>query len=239
MYKIILADDEKVVLEGIVNSIDWKKYNIEVIGTASDGNELLTLAQSLKPDIILTDIRMPQLDGLDAALQLRETLKNTQFVFITAYEEFEYAKKAIACGAVSFLTKPVLKRDLEEQIRNVVSKLDEKKAVLAELSKFRQKFMKREYAEELEQIDAPIDRAVSYIDKNLENGVVLTEVAEYMNMNPSYFSRYFKDALNMSFIEYVKAQKINRAKELLRTTNLKIYEDIAAYSILPCCSETQ
>lgn len=222
MYKLILADDEKIVLEGIENSIDWKAYGIELVGTASDGNELLALADELKPDIILTDIMMPQLNGLEAAMELRDRLKDTLFVFITAYAEFEYAKKAIDIGAVSFLTKPVLKRDLEEQIRRIVERLNEKRAYRDELDRIRQEAQKQ--ADKVVNAEAPIDRAITYINENIDSGVVLTDVAEYMNMNSSYFSRYFKEEYHMSFIDYVKAQKIKRAKELLGTTNMKIYE---------------
>ena len=224
MYKLILADDEKIVLEGIENSIDWKAYGIELVGTASDGNELIALAEELKPDIIMTDIMMPQLNGLEAAMELRDRLKNTQFVFITAYAEFEYAKKAIDIGAVSFLTKPVLKRDLEEQIKRIVERLDEKRAYQDELDRIRQEVQKQKREDTPINAEAPIDRAITYINENIEHGVVLTDVAEYMNMNSSYFSRYFKEEYHMSFIDYVKAQKIKRAKELLVTTNMKIYE---------------
>ena len=105
MYKLILADDEHMVVEGIVNSIDWSSYNIEVVGTASDGAELINLAKNHHPDIVFTDIRMPCMDGLEAARQLKNLDKNMQLVIITAYEEFEYAKKAIQYGATSLISK--------------------------------------------------------------------------------------------------------------------------------------
>lgn len=225
MYNLIVADDEKIVLDGIVNIIPWRDVGIEVVGKASNGRELLKEAKEKEPDIILTDIRMPYLDGLDAVSLIREELPDTLFIIITAFEEFEYAKRAIEYGAVGFLTKPILKKEVIEQMKTTVKKLDERKSHREELMRMKHAMSHGAIAQvKREEPECPIDRAISYINNNLDRGLMLTEVAEYMHMNASYFSRYFKESFGMSYIDYLKQQKVKRAKELLATTNFKIYE---------------
>lgn len=226
MYTMIVADDEKIVLDGIADNIAWNEYGVKVVAKAVNGKELYQLASERKPDIVLTDIRMPYMDGLEVINQLKKELTETKFIVITAFEEFEYAKKAINYGAVGFLTKPILKKELILQVEKVVDQISKEQSTNDELLRMRVSINKeqKETKQHPEEANTPIDRAIVYISENLQKGVTLVEVAEYMNMNASYFSRYFKEEYGKSFIDYVKEQKVNYAKELIRTTNLKVYE---------------
>lgn len=218
MYKLIIADDEKIVLDGISESIHWSDYDIEVVAKASDGKELFEKAKQLLPDIVLTDIRMPQMDGLQAIEQLQQQIPDAQFVIITAYEEFEYAKRAIELEVAGFITKPVLKKQVIDHIIKAKQKLEQKKLTQQIISSH------NVTDEQTKSYGTVIDRAIQFIKEHLETGPVLTELADYMHMNPSYFSRYFKEETGISFIEYVKDLKIERAKQLLSGSNMKTYE---------------
>lgn len=216
MYKLIIADDERSVLDGIADTIPWEEYGICVAAKAEDGNQMVRAAIECRADLLLTDIRMPGLDGLTAIGYLKEQLPDLQCVVITAYQEFEYAKKAIELGVTGFVTKPVLKQEVVEQILSARDKLE---SVLAA----------RQALESVQKtkdpvLMTPIERSLHYMQEKIDTPFTMTEVAEFMNMNPSYFSRYFKEEVGISFIEYVKRIKVDRAKALLTTSNMRIYE---------------
>ena len=107
MIKIFLAEDEKIVREGIKNGISWEKYGFEFAGEASDGELAYPLIIKSKPDILLTDIRMPFMDGLELAEMTKRELPNIHIMFFSGYDDFEYAKRAIKIGASDYLLKPV------------------------------------------------------------------------------------------------------------------------------------
>lgn len=216
MYKIMIADDERVVLQGIAKTIPWVKCGVKLVATAENGRELVERALQYLPDIILTDIRMPEFDGLQAVEQLKNLLPDCEFLIITAYEEFEYAKKAIELGVAGYIVKPVLKSEVVEQVVSVREKLDKKRRKDADLEN-EDDVSKREGR-------TAIDRAVRYMKSHVDQELSLLEVSEYLHMNPSYFSRYFKEKTGMSFSDSVKQIKVERAMELLDTTNLKTYE---------------
>jgi len=213
---LIIADDERSVLDGIADIIPWHEYDICVVAKAENGKEMMKAAIQYQADLLLTDIRMPEMDGLSAIAYLKSELPQLQCIVITAYQEFEYAKKAIELGVSGFVTKPVLKQEVIDQVviardklRNV---LEAKQALESIRNPPKPELM------------TPIERSVHYMKEQIDTPFTMTEVAEFMNMNPSYFSRYFKEEMGVSFIEYVKKVKVERAKELLTTSNMRIYE---------------
>lgn len=125
MLKVILADDEPVILLGLAKLIPWDKYGAEIIGEASDGEELLTAIRERSPDIVITDISMPGLTGIDVLKRLKELGKKTKVIFISAYQEFSYAQDAISYGAVDYLVKPIDRKKLEQVLGKTISMIQE------------------------------------------------------------------------------------------------------------------
>lgn len=112
MIKIFLAEDEKIVREGIKNEIPWGKYGMELVGEAADGELAYPLIQQTRPDILLTDIRMPFMDGLELSELVKKELPDIRIIFFSGYDDFEYAQKAIHIGASDYLLKPVSSEQL-------------------------------------------------------------------------------------------------------------------------------
>lgn len=110
MYKLFIADDEELIVEGLCSAIPWRENGIEVCGTAYDGIEAERLIKELSPDIILTDIRMPGLSGLDLIGRIKTVLPDSKLIIISAYEDFEYAQRALREGALDYLIKPIDKQ---------------------------------------------------------------------------------------------------------------------------------
>ncbi|MGO4374015.1 response regulator, partial [Paenibacillus sp. MCAF20] len=122
--KMIVAEDEQSFREGIVGLIDWQLYGIEISGEAANGREALDMIIADPPDLLLTDIRMPYLNGLDLIREARATGAQFHTVLLTGYNEFEYAKEAIKLGVSDYLLKPCMPADIIRVILEVKGKIE-------------------------------------------------------------------------------------------------------------------
>ena len=127
MLKVFLVEDEVVIREGIKNSIDWKARGYDFCGEASDGEVAYSMIAGLKPDIVITDIRMPFMDGLELSRLIKQELPETQIIILSGYNEFEYAKEGIRIGISEYLLKPVSGQELLEHVDQVAEKILEKR----------------------------------------------------------------------------------------------------------------
>ena len=119
MLKLVIADDERIIRETISTIIDWKQYNIELVGLCKNGLEAYDVILDETPDIVLTDIRMPGMDGLELIRRVSETDLNTQFIILSGYGEFEYAKAAMKYGVRHYLLKPCNELQILEVIQEI------------------------------------------------------------------------------------------------------------------------
>ena len=124
MYKIMIVDDEEEVRLGIIKKMDWKSFDFVVVGDAENGQEALEKAEKLEPDVIMTDIRMPFMDGLELGNKLVEILPSTKIIVFSGYDDFEYAKQAIKINVIEYLLKPINSAQLAEVLRNLKVRLD-------------------------------------------------------------------------------------------------------------------
>ncbi len=124
--KIFLVEDEFVVREGIKNNIDWEGAGYEFCGEASDGELAFPMIQKLKPDIVVTDIKMPFMDGLELSKLIKKECPQIEIIILSGYEEFEYAKEGIKIGVAEYLTKPISGEDLLKEINSVAARIEER-----------------------------------------------------------------------------------------------------------------
>ncbi|MCR2803773.1 response regulator [Paenibacillus soyae] len=151
-WKMCVIDDVVAVIDGISRSVKWQEHGIELAGTATDGEEGLKLIEEVSPEIIITDIRMPKMDGLMLTERVRSILPSCKIIFITGFTDFEYAQQAIKLGAFDFLAKPfsldeildaVLKAKtvLEEERKEELARLELEQKVKTSLPMLRQEYM--------------------------------------------------------------------------------------------------
>ncbi|WP_102345986.1 response regulator [Bacillus sp. Marseille-P3661] len=124
MYKLLILDDEPIILDGLKHILDWKEYGFELAGTATDGVQGLLKIKELKPNLIITDIKMKFMDGLTFINEAKKLDPNLFFVVISAYSNFDYAKQSISLGVNNYLLKPINRSELQDVLYAVSEELD-------------------------------------------------------------------------------------------------------------------
>ena len=125
LYRIILVDDEEEVRKSIIRKIDWQAVGFTVVGDAENGEDALEKIEALEPDVVLTDIRMPYMDGLTLAEKIRQRYPSMKIVIFSGYDDFDYAKRAIKLNVTEYILKPVNVEELTAILRRIQESLDE------------------------------------------------------------------------------------------------------------------
>lgn len=149
MYKMILVDDDPHVLEGYKRKIDWKKLGIDLVATAMDGKEALDQIISLTPEIIITDIKMPIMDGIELIKEIDRLGLHTHVIIQSGYDEFDFAKQAIRYNAVAYLLKPTSKEEIIEVVNEVIQTIKKEQIATDDLMVNQLKMNKRNIVESL------------------------------------------------------------------------------------------
>ena len=127
LLTLVIVDDEPIILKGLTETYDWENMGFQVIGSARDGEAALELIREKEPDVVMTDVRMKRMDGLTLIEKSKEAGLKTMFVVISAYRDFDYAKKACQIGALSYLLKPIEDEELKETMQDVYEKCTQEK----------------------------------------------------------------------------------------------------------------
>lgn len=209
MTKILIADDEypeQRLLSDILYSSFSGSVNIQF---ADNGKEAVSQSELWNPDIILMDIEMPVMNGLDASKKILSSLPNCRIIFITAYSLFEYAQEAVKLRASDYIVKPVVKEEVVQAVKKAIDSL----GVMRQLEGLRDKSV-METGEKGSQI---VRKVMTWLEQNYTNMYVsLDSVAEMLSINPAYLSSTFKKYSGINFSDYLSQIRINAAKNLLK-----------------------
>lgn len=180
MSKILFVDDDAIARRNIATKIDWASYGWELVYTAKDAVEALEYIKQNQPDIILSDIKMPVMDGIQMALIARNYYPDIKYIFLSGYKEFEYAKQALKLNAVDYLNKPVEAAQLIEVLKEA-DRLSKKDKEANRILKDKYPFLKRHYLSQLmyhhfREIDDSVFKA---FDINLSRGFGITGYLEF------------------------------------------------------------
>jgi two-component system, response regulator YesN len=124
MYKVLIVDDEPLILNGIESIVNWEEMGLVIIGKALDGTKAIKIVENEKVDIIITDIKMPVMDGLELICKIRDKGFNIKFIILSGFNDFEYVKKAITLGIENYLLKPINKDELNSTLANAIEKIE-------------------------------------------------------------------------------------------------------------------
>ena len=228
MYNVMLVDDEEEIRDAIEKKIDWEELDFKVVGSASNGWDALDLASKSHPDVVVTDINMPFMNGLEFSKRLKAQMPDTKFVILTGYDEFEYAKEAIELSVVEYILKPVDSDELYQLFSRLKLRLDdelEKRRNLENLERYYQENYKfiNENTSDATAHDL-IEKSLQYIKEHYkESDLSVDRLCNYLNVSPNYFSTLFRKKTGQTFIAYVTDLRMKKAKWLLENTDEKAY----------------
>jgi two-component system response regulator YesN len=234
MMRVVVIEDEDYFRKELVLLTPWNELGCEVVGEASNGLEGAALVRKLLPDIVITDIRMPGLDGLEMIGELQETLPETDlplYVIISGYGEFQYARSAIRYGVKNYLLKPVDDAELHETIRSLAAEAVERRRhrklqdTLERIPDSRIMLFK-EYLgpEETSTRENYVLGAVEYIKSRYREEISIGSAAAHLGISESYLSRLFRAETSYTFLEYLTNYRLRKAIELLRDKGVRVYE---------------
>ena len=213
MYKVLLVEDEAIIRGGLKQLIEETIGGFQVAEAASgrEALEALEALETAEPDLILTDIRMEGMSGLDMIGRIRERHPDLPVMIISGYADFEYAKQAIKYGVRDYLLKPIDRVELTQTLHRFRKQREEGRSEDAGGGGDRNE---RQLIRKVKELIA------EHLDKDLS----LVYIAERVHLNHQYLSALFKQETGQTFSDYVTQCRMAKAKRLLRETNLKIYE---------------
>lgn len=207
LFKLILADDEAIIRRGL-SLMHWEDMGFQLAETFSDGREVIEYLQHNHADVVLTDIVMPHVSGIEVAKWILENKPETRVVLLSGYAEFSDAQKAIEYHVSRYLLKPTDREELFKQFASI-----------------HQELLLQNGVPHFEEAESNLQQKVDlYIEKHLQDGASLAGAAEFVYMSPAYLSRAFKDETGENYSDYVARKRMDEAKRLLRESNLQIQE---------------
>lgn len=216
MYRLLIVDDEEFVRNGLKNTFDWNRHGFCIVGTASSGCQALEMIKAASPQVVLTDIKMPDMDGLELVRQAKLIYPEIKFILLSAYDDFKYAQYAMKFDVKGYLVKPLDEKEMGELLQRLS----------AELSRKAPEGTADTYEEPVCETDNLIRKAKKYIHENYEKKLTLEEIADFLFISPAYFSVVFKKSTGQNFTDYVARIRIEKAKVLLERSRYLV-KDIA------------
>lgn len=205
-YTVIVAEDEELLLNNLVKKIQNADPDFQVAGTAQTGNRALTLVEKLHPDVIITDIRMPVMDGISLLTKVRSQFPFIKFIITSGFSDFEYAKKAISLKVSDYLLKPVDPDELQEALQKI-------KCEFQIASKDYESVFNIGTASMTPAQIASVLR--DFIIKNYRDDINLNLIADNMNYSPSYLTKIFCQAYDCTPTKYLINLRMHQAQKLL------------------------
>lgn len=233
MLKILVVDDEVVVRRGIVMETDWAALDCAVVAETSNGEEALEAVHKFHPDLIISDIRMPHMDGIDLLKTLRQEGNEVKVIFLTAYSEFEYAKQALRYYAFDYLLKPFEDGELEECVLRAKKEIEEqrddrkqqeKQVVLAPAEGDKSRYIKE---------------ALAYIAEHYgDSDISIGSISAAIGISEGHLSHLFRKETDYTVAAYITRYRMRAAMGLLEDCRNRVsevaeqvgYKDITYFS---------
>lgn len=218
MYKVMLVEDDRAIRYVYSKMDGWAKYGFIVEKEASNGSQAIEMLKTGQVDVIFTDIRMPLMDGITMMKNIRQQYPDILFVFISSYNEFEYALEGIRMGALDYVVKPMGDKELEAVLARVREQLALRKdntvlRLLLELS-----------ITQINPEEPVLLNMCRFLNENMDRNLTLEEVAGELQLNKDYFGKLIKKLTGWNFRNLYNQLKIAYAKPLVKSGQYKVYE---------------
>lgn len=211
MLNILVVEDEAPIREWIVYTINNGSDNFNIVGNVNNGKVALEIIKDKVVDVLITDIKMPIMDGIELSKKAKEINPELYIVILTNFAEFNYAKEAIKFGVYEYLIKSDIRpKEIQEMLEVINTKVNSTENSILKIERNKSKYSKA------------VDKALQYIEDNYKSHISLIDISKHVYLSHEYFSRLFKEEVGENFSAYLNIFRINKGKELLRNTDMKI-----------------
>ena len=225
LYSLFVVDDEREIRRGIIESINWNGWGFTIAGEAEDGGEAMEKIARLRPDAVLSDIRMPGVDGIALMKHIHQNYPAMKVIILSGYSDFEYLDMSIKNEVAAYLLKPTDLEAFQETFSRVREQLDRLRQDAAQRERLerllrespayiREQLKDRDsYAGGCEKLAA---RILAHIDQEFTSPLLsLQSIAAALHKNPAYISKVFWDVTGEHYVRYVQRKRLDRVRELL------------------------
>lgn len=225
MYKVLVVEDEDIIRKGLVFSIPWEKFDCTVIDSCANGLGGIKAIQSMRPDIVITDINMPMVDGLE---MIRQTCEEVEYsaIILSGYSEFEYAQSAIRYGVLGYLLKPLKMAELMEAIERAKRECEKRKRY--QVNPQAVASLTQEFAAEIRLDyhgdDFLVKQMLDFIKEHYQQKVLMSNLEKELNYSGTFLNKKFKEAMGTTFMEYMNRYRILQAIEMMTKEKLPVQE---------------
>lgn len=241
MYKVVIIDDEPIIVEGLTRLTPWEKYGCFVAAAAYSGQEGLEVIRKEKPDIVISDISMPGLDGLAMIAALKVEFPDMEISILTGYRDFDYCQQAIRLGVTRFLLKPSNMEEIEEALSIMAENLNKKYASNLLWKEKEADEIVKDQEEQTEEGAAGsfiVKNAIQYIKDHYNEKLTLNKVAEKTYVSQWHLSKLLNKQEGRNFSEILNQIRMEHARELLKNPSYRIadisemvgFTDVAHFS---------
>lgn len=216
MYKLLICDDERTIREGIHRSIEWEKLHVNLVATAKDGEEGWAWAKKHAPELVITDIRMPRMDGIELLKNITAEFPHTKVLLLSGYSDFKYAQLGLRFHAFDYLLKPTNPETIKDSLESAIITYETEMGVGRE----------KEIASEDGSMPVVNQSAMltQYIDEHYREEITLESAAAKLYLSAGHLNRILKKTTNHTFLSYLTKVRIEHAKQLLAARQNTVYE---------------
>ncbi|MBR4159897.1 MAG: response regulator [Spirochaetia bacterium] len=207
--RLLMIDDEQTSFEIVKATIDWDSMGIQ-LEYAESAHEAMDMIKANIPDIVLTDIMMPGIDGFKLIEWIKANSYNCEIIILTAYGTFEYARKALDYGVTGYLLKPINEAELKELLNKAIYNIKQNAGLTDHVNSV--------------NYSLPVRLACEYIEKNYQEDINLNKISNYVSLSKNYFCNIFKKETGMTIWDYLIRIRMEEAKRILLETEQKTYE---------------
>jgi len=194
--KLLIVDDEPIILRGLVKVVQDAASIGSEVRSAGNAYEAIEVMKAYMPDVTVTDLHMPERSGFDLMREAKEVGLCERFIVLTGHDDFEYVRRALRCGVVDYLLKPLDKDEISGILKNIESLLP---------------------TDPDTEGTRHTKRILAYIREHYMNDLSLDHLADLMDLHPGYISSLFKKEIGDTFVNYLNAYRIKEAQKLLKT----------------------
>ncbi len=233
MIKTIIVEDEEILRKGLLCTVDWLSMDAVVVAACGDGQEGLEAIRLHQPDVVITDIKMPVMDGLSMIENAQQEGFEFLPVVLTSYSDFDYARRSISLKVFDYLLKPVSDDKLAELMQKAAVRIDEQKRSKQAAELVSAGADGKSVTLKNMQVDNPhVKYALQRIETDWKDHLSIESIASELNISSSYLSRVFKSECGKTFLDFLNGYRVQKAVELLSTKEYRVYEvaDMTGFS---------